>query len=176
LSEDFPPRLRSDEEVFDKVVKKSKELQKLEPDWAKYRRVFGTLAYLKVEPKTKIRKGDAKYSPGVFVGQDPQRSAWIILHPVKTNARKDGWKYALTSTRTAKFTDLFVNNVDSLKNDRVEVTRDLHERLKEETFENPNSTEDKATSNREPEKGSEESGLKEVPGYLLASVLVHVGK
>jgi hypothetical protein len=109
---------------------------KHEPDWALHRRTFGTLCYFAREPKNKVKKGEPKYRPAVYVGMDPKRSGWRVVWPSK-ESRKNGTTttvYRVATTRQAKFTAYFVKDVDKLLEDVVTVSETLEQRLELEKF------------------------------------------
>ena len=76
---------------------------------------FGTLSYVQIEDRKKLRKLDDRFEVCVFLGFSQMNSAWLFGTFVPDESRKDHWRWREYESKSAKFTNFLVSDIDSLK-------------------------------------------------------------
>jgi hypothetical protein len=76
----------------------------------KYMKPFGLLAYVKYQPVGQLTKLEPRWSRMVFLGFNPHTPGWLFGWWVRTKG--SGHRWMTTTSRSAKFTNLRVKNLE----------------------------------------------------------------
>jgi hypothetical protein len=130
--------IRSAEALLDEVLKRAKELEESADHLAFLNKnifTFGTLCYFLQEPVLAVKKAEAKYRPGVYLGRaEDEPSGHRVGHYVLDKRRKkEPWRFAESTSRHVKGTNYFVSDVTALQNAEhkktIEIAHPLVEKI-----------------------------------------------
>ncbi|CAD7943975.1 unnamed protein product [Amoebophrya sp. A120] len=83
--------------------------------WQSQLRRFGCLAYVMLQPREKVQKGQPKYRKAVFLGLSKNNSAWLFGVVQKDSRTAAGTNWQEIESRDAKFVEeVVISDIDKL--------------------------------------------------------------